>query len=257
MYPNNPTNQPQQPNQFPGQPQNPKMFNPNPNNPQQPNPQNPNTYGPITQYPNQPYPNQPYPNINPKTGKPYPPQNPNINPNPNLPQYLQYPTFQRNPRNPNSPYFPNNPNPYINRQYPSNPKRRSPNDPNRSRYKSPPSTPIVRIDYVPYPSDPNMYNTTYPLRPIIHFGEPLDKINKRFRSKPKMKRKKSPATILYGKGSIGSCFACDVNCGISVSGNSPNNYNPYLASIKYPRYDVTFYKGDYYQHKPELYQSSF
>ena len=253
IYPNNPTNQPQQPNQFPNHIQNPKIFNANPNNPQKPNLQNPNNYGPITQYPNQLYPNQPYPNINPKTGKPYLPQNPNINPNPNIPQYLQYPAFQTNPRSPNSPNFPNKQYPYIISQYPPNPKKRSPNNPKEQRFKSPPSNPIVRIDYVPYPSDPNIYNTTYPLRPIIHFGEPLDRINKRFRSKPKVKRK-SPATILYGKGSKGSCFACDVNCGISISGNSPNNYNPYLASQKYPRFDVTFYEGKYYQHRSELYQ---
>ena len=215
--------------------------------------QNPNSYGPITQNPNQTYPNQSYPNINPKVGSPSLPQNQNINTNPKFPQYLQYPAFQRNPRNPNSPIFPNSSSPYAISQYPHNPKRRFPNIPERQRIRSPTARPIVRIDYVPYPNDPDLYNTTYPLRPIIHFGEPLDRINKRFRSKPKVKRK-SPANILYGKGSIGSCFACDVNCGISVSGNSPNNYNPYYASIKYPRYDVTFYEGEYYQHRPELYQ---
>jgi len=57
----------------------------------------------------------------------------------------------------------------------------------------------------------------------------------------KKKRIKTPANILYSHGSRGTCFACDVNCGISRSGNSPNNYNPYEASRKEIRKDTTFY----------------
>ena len=50
-------------------------------------------------------------------------------------------------------------------------------------------------------------------------------------------RKNSPVNIPYAKGSKGKCFACDVDCGISQSGNSPNNYDPYMASLRKPRYE--------------------
>ena len=66
--------------------------------------------------------------------------------------------------------------------------------------------------------------------------------------------------ILYGKGSKGKCFACDVDCGISRSGNSPNNYDPYMASLRKPRFDVTFYDAEkfgYYQYSsPNLIQEN-
>ena len=89
---------------------------------------------------------------------------------------------------------------------------------------------------------------------MLYFGKPLALINEEFRTKPQP-RKQSPANILYGKGGKGKCFACDVECSISRSGNSPNNYNPYYASIRKPRLDVTYYDGEkygYYQYSSRV-----
>ena len=80
-------------------------------------------------------------------------------------------------------------------------------------------------------------------------------------SKRRWKKQRKFKNIPYAKGSKGKCFACDVDCGIGVSGNSPNNYDPYMASLKKPRFDVTFYNAEkfgYYQYSqsPNLIQEN-
>ena len=251
--------------------QNPKLTQNSPSkfpNNNAPNPY-PNPY-PNQQYPNGQYPNQMYPNnfnpnnfisnnINPNTldpnktqgiNYPFPSQNPNLNPN----MIQQFPNYFKSPNNPKNPiYFnPQKQNPIMDNYPPYNPQNprginfgNKPN--NRIRPKSAIGTKGARSPHIPYNYG---YNTEYPQRPILNFGKPLTIINKQFRSRPKMK-KRAPANILYGKGSKGRCFACDVNCGISISGNSPNNYDPYKASLKYPRKDNTFYDSEkygYYQY---------
>ena len=64
--------------------------------------------------------------------------------------------------------------------------------------------------------------------------------------------RKSRAELLFAYPTKGKCFACDVNCSISRSGNSPNKYVPYMGSFKEPRKDITYYDGEkygYYQYK--------
>ena len=100
-----------------------------------------------------------------------------------------------------------------------------------------------------YPNYP-YYNTEYPQRPLLYFGPSLAYLDNKFRTKPK-KRISSPVKIPFSVGGKSSCFACDVDCGISRSGNSPNNYDPYKASLRKSRYDVTYYDGEkygYYQY---------
>ena len=53
-----------------------------------------------------------------------------------------------------------------------------------------------------------------------------------------------PCEISYGYPPYSTCFACDANCSISRSGNSPNTYNPYFGSKKVPRKHVTYLKSD-------------
>ena len=69
---------------------------------------------------------------------------------------------------------------------------------------------------------------------------------------PSKEKQKSTANILFGYPSSGRCFACNVQCSISRSGNSPNKYVPYMASYKKLRKDITYYDGEkygYYQYK--------
>ena len=244
------------------------QFNPGQMNNNGPNPENNNN-----SYPN----NQTF---NPSQNT-YPPQMPNNNYNPN--QNYPYPNtlFQNIPQYPNPAYAQNNPE-YQNPQYnpnipePLNNNLNYPNNPNfinnnininnnipRKKQRPRPNSVrnnIVKPNYPNYPNDiyNNIYNTSYPQRPLLRFGPSLAYINNKFRTKPQ-KRQRSPAYIPYGKSNRGRCFACDVDCGISKSGNSPNNYDPYMASYKKPRYDVTFYDGNkygYYQYSSNLIQEN-
>ena len=232
---------PKNPNSSPGPDGFPNNINSFPqNNPNFPNYQNPNM----------PYHNQPFENTinrNPNQRPDYPnqPEIQNINPNLMLRGVSPIQFYPKNPNNPSpySPYYPIN--------YPSdNPfPQRSPQygtRPNRARAKSakgPFLNPDIYYNYKNGP-DPN-----YPRRPILDFGKPLSIIDKKWK-KPKTKRK-IPAEIYYREGR-GNCFACDSGYGISRSGNSPNNYNPYLASKKVIRKDNNIYIDNgsgYYQYR--------
>jgi len=205
---------------------------------------------------NQNYPNTLYQNIPQNLNPPYYPNpnnnnnQPDINQNNINPEYNPYPENSDNfPRHLNKLNYPNYPK---NNQYQSIPQFNNKNPlKNKPRPKSVKNIkPNMNYPYPQYDS----YNTEYPQRPNLYFGEPLAVINAKFRTKPRM-RKNSPANILYGKGSIGKCFACDVDCGIARSGNSPNNYDPYMASLRKPRLDVTFFDAEkfgYYQYSSPI-----
>ena len=157
-----------------------------------------------------------------------PQKNPYLEKSQNIPEPLNnninYPNYPENKDNNNNPQF----NTY--------PKRNKPRPKSVNKLK-------VYSNY-PY------YNTEYPQRPLLNFGPSLAYLDNKFRTKPK-KRIRSPVKIPYSKGSKASCFACDIDCGISRSGNSPNNFDPYKASLRKPRYDVTYYDGEkygYYQY---------
>jgi len=253
-FPNNNSNYPNP--QYP-QYQNPQYPNSQYQNPQYPNPQFQNP-----QYPNQIYPNSVNPNKAPESGYPFPPQNPNLNPN-IFPNNQKDPNNPNNPNNPNYLGIPNHPYSINYKNYPLyNPNEpRGPNygNPNKKRNRPKSAKGPKRGPYYPYnPYYDYEYNTEYPHRPKLNFGKPLSIINKQFRSKPKIRRQNN-TNILFGKGSKGRCFACDVDCAISISGNSSNTYNPYMASLQYPRKDSTFYdyeKNGYYQYGSRLFETS-
>lgn len=262
-YPIDPKTGKPLPNPYPEQQQNPRAINQNPNEPNykpiNPNDKNLNDSNPFPKYSNQQFPNSYNPYINPQTF-PYPPNqaqqnsqapNPYMNPNQNPNINNNYPNAQ----NPNQPYpYPpldNNYPPYYpnEQQFPQR-YRANPGE-KRPRPKS--ANKPVGVQYYP-----NIYygnNSEYPQRPILNFGKPLSIINRKWNNKPKIRRN-IPANILYSKGGRGNCFACDVNCGISRSGNSSNNYNPYEASRREIRKDITFYdyeRDGYYQYKSMKY----
>jgi hypothetical protein len=201
--------------------------------------------------PNGPYPNTLYQN-NPQSPYSLAPLNQSQKDNP----YYQNPEYIPNNRdnmdipdnnNLNYPNYKNIP------KYKNNPKI---NNITKKRKPRPKSMNKIKMNNPNYPYNYNINNTEYPQRPVLNFGMPLDLINAKFRTKH-IKRENSPANIPYGYGTRGrgTCFACDVECGISRSGNSPNNYNPYMASLKKRRYDITYYDGEkygYYQYSPNL-----
>ena len=202
--------------------------------------------------PNNYNPNYPYPNTLFQNNLQFPnqqiPENSNINPQ-NIPEY-QNPQYNPNiPESINNNNYPNNPQ---NNPYPNNPDYMN-NIPNKNKQR--PNSVINNRGMPNYTNNIyNINNTSYPSRPLLRFGPSLAEINRKFRTQPQ-KREKSPAFIPYGKNGRGRCFACDVDCGISRSGNSPNNYDPYMASFKKPRYDVTYYDGNkygYYQYSSNL-----
>ena len=245
-----------------------KVTNPKKSQPEAEDPNkkslNPNTKTELTNNPLHPNPQQPGPQYqnpiysNPQQGNPQlsNPQNPN-------PQYDK-------PRNPNDVRgYPDT--------RPSIPKKR----PNRDKYAPRTKNPKTRVDYdCPLCRNPERplgrergveprvrpssaqrhiinhpyYRDThsdYPKRPILNFGKPLSFY--RSQKKRKKRREGIESFITYGNDRRGKCFACDVNCGISVSGNSPSNYNPYKASLKYPRTEKNYYYNEYYQYKSKYY----
>ena len=235
-------------------------------NPQFPNPQYPNQQYPNQQFPNQQFPNPQFPNQQfPNPQFPNQPnqnsQNPNINPQSGFPNTLQPSNQNINPPFSPNQTFPNEPNVPIsyNRIYyapnPSdvqgNPRMPDIGDrPPIRRIRPPSASERIRNPEGPYYH--GRVNSEYPQTPKLNFGKPLAMINFKFRSKPKYRKKLSEPKILYSYPTRGKCFACDVECSISKSGNSPNNFNPYLPSKKSPRKDNTYYDADtygYYQYK--------
>ena len=175
----------------------------------------------------------------------YPPkQKPNNNRN--SPSY-QYPR-QRSPESPN--YKPKKPaqeqNPYI-----SQPKiaLRNPS-PNQMRRPQSSHRPVISHYNPSNPREPYYYDRyEYPRRYRPSSGRSLSRSLSR--SPPKEDRKME-SNILFAYPSSGRCFACDVKCSISTSGNSPNKYVPYKGSYKILRKHVTDYDAErygYYQYK--------
>ena len=197
---------------------------------------------------NYPYPNTLYQN----NTQPQYPDYPQNNYQPNI---IQSQNPQNNPYLGTSSFFLK---PINNLQYPNYPENFNeyPKQMNIKPSKDKPRPKSVKSINKNITNYPKIYNNTeYPQRPVINFGHSLNSINNKFRTKPRLRRQ-SPANILYSKGSKGKCFACDVDCGIGRSGNSPNNYDPYMASLKKPRYDVTYYDGEkfgYYQYSSSPY----
>jgi len=231
--------------------QNSQTFNPSQNkNPENPNEQNKNYPYPNTLYQNQNNPQNSYSSY---------PQN-SFQPDNQNPEYNPSPEKERNIPGPiNKLNYPNYPENNNISKYPYNPQNNNLPLKNKPRSKSSKNIKPNQNYPNPYPYGYDLNNVEYPQRPILNFGESLASINNKFRTKPQM-RKKSPANIPYSKGSKGKCFACDVECGIGVSGNSPNNYDPYMASLRKPRFDVTFYDAEkfgYYQYSsPNLIQEN-
>ena len=235
-------------------------------------------FNPPYQNPSQYPPNQYYPSNKEEIPYSYPnnyPENPNINPYNPYPK--QKPTRQRpkpksskrpKPKSPNqnypkkkgpNNYYPNKPF-EPNKQYPDSPeeilRNRNPNlAPKKQKMKRPQSSkgPIINPSNPSNPSIPYDIKYEYPRRyryPPYNPGRSLSR--SKSRSFPKEERK-SPSTvnIPFAYPTSGKCFACDVKCSISRSGNSPNKYVPYFASYKKLRKDITYYDGEkygYYQY---------
>ena len=231
----------------PDQSKNPKEFLQNQNNsPIYQKPQSPNQQYQNPQNPSQLYPNVITPNKSPEKTPSYNPQNQNIKP------YLnQIPNKNVDRNQPPNNFYPNN---IINYPLHYNNNQREP------KYEYLPKQKKIRSQSGGYPlrqvQNPYYYNknSDYPQDIKLNFGKPLTFTNIR-KKKRKVKRPKLEANILYGNQRIGKCFACDVNCSISRTGNSANSFDPYKASFKYPRNEITYYdydKNGYYQYKTRL-----
>ena len=101
----------------------------------------------------------------------------------------------------------------------------------------------------------NLPNYEYPRK---YNNKPDNLLEKKFsgsRSKSNSRKSSKSPKILFAEPSIGKCFACDVNCSISRSGNSPNKYVPYYGPMKKERKHITYYDGEkygYYQYKSRI-----
>ena len=217
--------------QYPYDPRNPPRGNPR--YPSRGNPRNPPRGNP--RYPSRDNPRNP-PRGNPR----YPPgDNPRYPPGDNP----RYPPGD-NPRYP----------PGDNPRYPPGDYPRDPNYPPNTGLDSGMRRPLSTRGPNPRVSDPSF---GYPRRyrdeqrgrgKDITFGESFGRSHSRSHTKS---RKQSPVDIPYSYPTGGRCFACDVDCSISRSGNSPNKYVPYFASLKKERKAVTDYDAEkygYYQY---------
>ena len=202
----------------------------------QQNDQNPRLINPIIQkdpynYPNQggegAYPHQmPYINPNLPPNQRYPRQ---INPNTGLPYDRQGRPYQSQPQYFNN--IPDNSSPYLRNKKGIN---RRPKSNSRSLM-------IDRYYNAPNDNNPNTNNSLYKFRD--RFRASLSRSKSRSNSK---NRTKFPADIPFSYSTQGKCFACNVECNISRSGNSSNNFIPYKASFKMKRNDKTYYDEDKY-----------
>ena len=85
------------------------------------------------------------------------------------------------------------------------------------------------------------------------------KSKKKSRSKSSSRNRSNTPKILFAEQSKGKCFACDINCSISRSGNSPNKYVPYYGPLKKERKHITEYDGEkygYYEYKSRIPESN-
>ena len=182
-------------------------------------------FNPDNAIPNNIYPN--YDDIN------------NKNPN-NINNIYNYPQKPENDLN-----EPNNKNKNKNR---INPKQvlRNPKQ-NNNKIKRPKSSkgPLINTNnnYIL-----NIPDFTYPRKYY-------EKSKSKSRSKSTSRNRSNTPKILFAEPSKGKCFACDVNCSISRSGNSPNKYVPYYGPLKKERKHITEYDGEkygYYQYKSRI-----
>ena len=235
----NPRSIPEYPSRFQYQGPRPKKPSPKKRSP---------NYGQRGNYPSQKpqFPNNPR---NPPRGNPrYPSRDNPRNPPRGNPRYPS----RGNPRYPSrdNPQYPPGDNP----QYPPGDNPRNPNYPPNTGLDSRMRRPLSTRGPNPRPNNP-IYG--YPRRyrdeqrgrgRDITFGDSLGRSHSR--SNPSS-RKQSPADIPFSYPTGGRCFACDVDCSISRSGNSPNKYVPYFASLKKERKAVTDYDAEkygYYQY---------
>ena len=194
----------------------------------QENPENPeNNFGPENYPENYNDPNIPQ--------NQYYPQNNNRGPGTNYQNY----TGQLKNKSKNKTSTKNKKNPLIN--YSSN---------NYSPYKNKPGQ--NQNNYAPFSNkledDRNpqnyYYANNFPKSSRPRSGYPLKKRNLSLSKNSQNKNLNKPCEISYGYPPYSTCFACDANCSISRSGNSPNTYNPYFGSKKVPRKHVTYLKSD-------------
>ena len=165
-------------------------------------------------YNNQNYPENPYPYM-PKSYR----SNRNRGPNYPYPNYpIQRKKKQKNKNSPKNLRSPKNKTSYQKEQSPKN-------------YGRPLSNNLIDK----YPQN-QPYISNYVTKPD-KLRNPEKKRNLSFSNKNINKNYKYG--INYGYPAYSTCFACDVKCSISRSGNSPNTYNPYLASKKVKRKHVT------------------
>ena len=182
-------------------------------------------FNPDNAIPNNIYPN--YDDIN------------NKNPN-NINNIYNYPQKPENDLN--EPYNKNKNKNRINpKQILRNPKQ------NNNKIKRPKSSkgPLINTNnnYIL-----NIPDFTYPRKYY-------EKSKSKSRSKSSSRNRSNTPKILFAEPSKGKCFACDVNCSISRSGNSPNKYVPYYGPLKKERKHITEYDGEkygYYQYKSRI-----
>ena len=182
-------------------------------------------FNPDNAIPNNIYPN--YDDIN------------NKNPN-NINNIYNYPQKPENDLN--EPYNKNKNKNRINpKQVLRNPKQ------NNNKIKRPKSSkgPLINTNnnYIL-----NIPDFTYPRKYY-------EKSKSKSRSKSTSRNRSNTPKILFAEPSKGKCFACDVNCSISRSGNSPNKYVPYYGPLKKERKHITEYDGEklgYYQYKSRI-----
>ena len=183
--------------------------------------------------PDNAFPNNKYPN--------YDDLNKNRNPN-NL---INLNTASQKPeRDFNTPYNNNNINPLKNKKK----VLRNPR-PTQNKMKRPKSSKGPLINKNNYNNVPNF---TYP-RKYYHDDNKI-----KTKSKSSSRNRSNTPKILFAEPSRGKCFACDVNCSISRSGNSPNKYVPYYGPLKKERKHITEYDGEkygYYQYKSRIPES--
>ena len=160
--------------------------------------------------------------------------------NPNLPSNQRYPK-QIKP-NTDLPYDrqggPYQPQHQYSDNIPNNSSKNLRNKKDRNRRPKSTNRPIMDDIYYNAPSD-NYHNFKFPLYKFRdRFRASWSRSKSRSNSKNRMK---SPDDIPFSYSTQGKCFACNIDCNISRSGNSSNNFVPYLASFRKKRNDKTYY----------------
>ena len=158
----------------------------------------------------------------------------------NIPSYYNNIPYEQN-KIPSS----KNPSKRNKREILRNPKKEN------KKMKRPKSSkgPLININ------TKNIPDFAYPRR----YYEQNNKMDSKSKSKSSSRNRSKSPKILFAEPSKGKCFACDVNCSISRSGNSPNKYVPYFGPLKKERKHITEYDGEkygYYQYKSRFDQNN-